>query len=251
MSKSVEQYLIEVRRLKGRFPALKRFVRRKTLKPHEKAQITRARNVANIMEMAKSERPDRYENYKFPADRQKSQAYYRRVVRELSPFDDTMKKYRSQRKKFTAAQKAVISKKRAALPGTDNLFPLTKDQAKKLPADVVRSRGGPRAIKLRNVSPKAKISVNRNGDLIVKQSGRRWVYVHTGPKIDVMAHEAERIFNEEDPQAIYVWTVHGRTGEGFGDIESLVYKLENDYFKYLTQAQINDNDWLIGLAYFR
>src|SRR5690606_39614232 len=103
-----ESYLRDAKALKRLFPSLKKYDRRKTLKPAEKAAIARARNVFEITQLPNDQRPERYQHYTFPADRKRSDASYIKAARRLADVAPSLAKYRG-RKELKPSEKAAIA----------------------------------------------------------------------------------------------------------------------------------------------
>ncbi len=176
-----EQLAREVKRLKGRFPALAKLSRRKkNFSQGERQSIYFAVRAASIMtENTARERRELVENglipkyfvdYKFPRDRQLTDKKAKEIARELLPFATTETKETLRKiirtKKLSPAQRGIITKKRKAMPFAEGLIPLDKRSAEQLPPLAVRGRGRKRGettekpgqglygIKLRGHDPK-------------------------------------------------------------------------------------------------
>jgi hypothetical protein len=252
----IENYLAVARSetLQRKFPSLKKFNRKRTkLKPWEKAQITRAANIYEKRQKPRYEREEKYLNYVYPGDRVKSDERYKKEATQLASLDKTgeFKRLSKRRRKLTAAEKTKITKARKATPGFEQTFPLTKEQAKRLPKDVVRGRGNVRGIKLSKMSPEARITRVTKDALYVDNLGKRFKYIPLGDpeNAEKYAERAEREF-AKGAKSVYFFTTHGIAGTGAGDLSSFLYLLNNRFAEYLQQTLSSgfDTDWLQGIA---
>ena len=178
---SPEELAAQVKRLKGRFPALEKLSRRtKNFSQGERQSIYFAMRAVEIMtrynvrertELADAgEIPSYFVHYKFPRDRQLSDKKMKEIARELLPFatpetKETLTKIIGT-KKLSPAQRGIITKKKKAMPFAEGLIPLDKETAEQLPPLAVRGRGRKRGettekpgqglygIKLRGHDPK-------------------------------------------------------------------------------------------------
>ena len=176
-----EELAAQVKRLKGRFPALKKLSRRKkNFSQGERQSIYFAMRAADIMTqynvreraelVEEGKIPAYFINYKFPRDRRMSDNRAKQIARELLPFatpetKETLKKI-IRTKKLSPAQRGIITKKKKAMPFAEGLIPLDKKTAEQLPPLAVRGRGrrrgettekpgqGVYGIKLRGHDPK-------------------------------------------------------------------------------------------------
>ena len=257
-------YKKDAARLSDRFPALEKLAKqRKKLTPAQKAQISRANNVARIMRENVADRPEKYQKYRFPAERHPPEKFYKDAARKIAKFTDDPQKYRTwaaKKTKLTGAQKAAIRKKIDIARHTENFYALTPAQAKKLPAHALvqdRDKAGRvstrlNAIRLRNLSDDGKVlRILKNGTMTVRSGGRKWYYIPCGTEAEILAAEAEDAF-AKGAQEVYFWTVHGRVGGGSGDMEEFLIQLSERYMQYLTASEQakQSTDWLLGIAYY-
>ena len=227
-----ESYLRDAKALKRLFPSLAKYGRRKTLRPAEKAAIARARNVFEITQLPNADRPERYQNYTFPAHRKRSDASYIKAAKRMADVAPAMAKYRG-RKELKPSEKAAIAYKEKRLRRVTSLEPISEKTANKLERTAKRIAGkkarvtfpipGVRAIKLRNIETPdtpgvaaRKITATDYGMSVnVRyQSGvkRFYKFVYTGADRDAMIAAADELFAEGARQ-VTVWLNHGRASE--------------------------------------
>jgi hypothetical protein len=158
-------------------------------------------------------------------------------------------------------EKAYITRTRKTISLADpNIFPISKEMAKKIPPEARRGKGGISAIKLKNVNRLDKIE-EKHGDLIVTASGRRWYYRPVDfewRELDqippAFANAAEAAFDNKAKQ-VFFWTVHGRVGTGAASMNEFLRMLRQDYMGYMSEtiqqeelAGIDYEQWLLGIA---
>lgn len=109
----------------------------------------------------------------------RSDADYISSANKLASLVPEFKKL-SRRKKLSAAEKSVITRREKQLKGIPNIFPVDARTAKKLTKDQLFAPGI-RGVQLRNVSPNAKIKF-KGKDIEVTDNGHRWIYWHLSRK---------------------------------------------------------------------
>lgn len=263
-TQDIDDYLKLARRpeLQARFPALKKFNRKRTkLSRGEKWQITRAATVYNERKKPRDERAPQYKNYVFPADRVKTQERYKREAAQLASLDSSgeFKKLAKIKRKLTAKEKEKITKTRKATPGFEQTFPLSKAQAKKLPKEAVRGRGNVRGIKLSKLSPDARIYRATKNTVFVNNLGRRQKYIALGDpetNLDEYLRIAEREL-KRGARGVGIWTAHGLAGSFKGSMvneflpdRGFAYSLQNQFLGYVSQAELQgyDGNFILGIV---
>lgn len=186
-------------------------------------------------------------------------------AKELSKFAPGLKKYKLNMLykggKLNSGQKSAISHKEKILRFSDNLFPVSAKQAKKLKGLLFAP--GVQAIQLRNTAPGAKI-VRFKKDMVVTSNGRTFIYWRlesVKPRamkkaakqafeeftatfdIEQLAELAKKAFAKLKPVRIYLWAEAGRVGEGFRVFDEFVQWLYEDYSQYK-----NVERWVNGIA---
>ena len=169
-------------------------------------------------------------------------------AKRLAQFAPSLRKYR-RRKTLNRWEKAAIARKENKLKFTDQLFPLTATQSKKLKDKDALVGGGIRAIRLRNTAAGASVRVARN-KIEVKSAGRQWFYITIDPPDgDLLAAAAERIYAEgrrrKKVTTIYIWTVQGRANLGSRSERIFVEEIAARMAAY----DFDPNAFIIGLAY--
>lgn len=247
---TVKSYVADAKALSRLFPSLKKYARRKTLKPQEKAAISRARNIFNIVEtLPNDQRPEKLREYTYPARRKKKDQAYIREAKKLAELGfDNFDKYKG-RKKLKASEKAAITRARKKSRFLSDLYPLPKKEAKKLKQNIRFPVPGLNAIKLRNIETptrangiKRKIRVTDYGlgISILFPSGlkRFYKFVFTGPDIDLMIEAAADLFSEGAKQ-VNVWINHGFSSEGHTELDRFAAMLGDEQALREVSAQTN------------
>lgn len=245
----VESYLRDAKALARKFPSLKKYRRRKTLKPAEKAAIARARNIFEIVQLPNKDRPEHLREYTFPADRKRSTRSYLNAAKRMERIaPDSMKKYRG-RKQLKPGEKAYIRKLEKRTRFTAELEPISEPLKKSLDKVAKRVSGakkarvsfpipGVRAIKLKNIenadTPNVRKRTIRATDYgmsvtVDYETGYRRFYkfVYTGTDFEAMREAAEDLFRE-GARTVYFWINHGRSSAGYRDIESFEAAIGDD-----------------------
>ena len=236
---SVKSYVADAKALSRLFPSLKKYRRRKTLKPQEKAAITRARNIFEIVDtLPNKDRPENLREYTFPANRKKKDRAYLNEAKKLAEIGfDNFDKYKD-RKKLKPSEKAAITRARKKSRFLSDLYPLPKKEAKKLKRNIRFPVPGLNAIKLRNIETptkdnriKRKIAVTEYGlgISVLFPSGlkRFYKFVFTGPDIDLMIEAAADLFGEGAKQ-VNVWINHGFSSEGHTELDRFAAMLGDE-----------------------
>ena len=257
---SHKYWLQKARELEPKFPGLKKFRRRKTVRPGERSAIRHKLNIVNILLEPADLRPEKYRKYVFPSDRIiKNDLYYKdkieSALRAQPELARSLRQFRRVRK-LKPGQKAYITKICKKLRFADNVFPLTTAMKKRLPKGVRDSAviPGIRGIKFRQTLVDAALEVDEFGDIIIQSGASRWFYRYTGEDPDSLADAAQAAFDNKAKQ-VNIWTVHGRVSGGSGDIEDFIFKLKNRYADYI-KLNVDkgyfklgeDQDWLLGIA---
>ena len=280
----VAEYVTRARQLARRFPALKKYTKRRTLKSYEAGHITRLSNVAKLVEDTNiRQRRELFEDgeiqewmvsYTFPGDRIKSDKAYKDILRDRLEFATpetakTIKKIIRQRTKLKPWQKGYASKIKKALSFVEDqtIIPVTKEQADKLPKDIVRGYGadhkgtgqGVYAIKLLNQSRKTIKDIQIiDGDMIVREFHYIYVYRHIpisyiddgfDAVTDAFSQAAQAAF-DNGAKAVWFWTNNGMAGGGHRTYKQFMNSLRADYMRYLDESETEgrDTDWLHGIA---
>lgn len=254
---SVQSYLLDAKALARLFPSLKRYARRKTLKPQEKSAIARARNIWEIVQLPNAERPKHLRNYTFPVNRKRSIESYTNSARRLEELDPSMKRYRG-RKRLKPGEKARIRyfEKRVKNISVD-LEPVSQAEKKKLnkiAPGIIFPIKGLNALKLKQIPASgdpALVSYKReilpNGMRITtlyKTGVRRvWLFVYTGANIALIEQAANYLKAVDDgdqpivpdylpfdkaARQLYIWTNHGRTAAGQPNTQRLLAQLGDE-----------------------
>ena len=236
-SYSIESYIADAKALSRLFPSLKKYKRRKTLKPQEKAAITRARNVFEAVGEGPSAtprktRPPRLREYVYPANRKKKDTTYAKEARKLAALGfGSMDKYKG-RKRFNASEKAAITRARKKSRYITDEYVRLKKKPK---FDIRFKIPGLNAIKLRNVEVptkdnkiKRKIEFTDYGLAIsIKFPNglkRFYKFVYTGSNIDALIDTGTDLL-EEGAKVIAVWLNHGVTDQSFSTIQNFAASL--------------------------
>lgn len=233
-SRSTESYLSDARAIADLFPSLKKYRRRKRLKPQEKAAIQRAVNIVDIvgrpsMATPIKERPSQYRSYRYPAQRIKKDAAYIKEASQLAKIGfKNFKKYRG-RKKLTPSQKAAITRAKKKSRHLSDLEVLPEREAKKLRHKIRFPVPGLDAVKLLNVPAPTKDNEIRRrlramnyglGVSVDFPNGNRRFYkfVYTGADTDAIVEAAADLL-AEGAKSVHVWLNHGMAGEGHSNLD--------------------------------
>lgn len=255
---SVQSYILDARALeKQGFTSLKKYRRRKTLTPAEKAAISRARN-----KFLAGGKPS--------SKKRKKDAAYAELVKTLKSFDADYKKY-ARRKTFKPAERAAITRRARKISWlkSKNFVPLTKAQARRIPK-AARADNKIPGIILRS-APGAKIKrVATDGTLYLEVNGRNWIYkplpitriIGSGDLygeqqdalIDAFTDAAREAFDAGARQ-VHLWTAMGRSAEGYGDFAGFEKFIVGWIMKggspneKLGDPLAQLEDYLVGIAY--
>jgi hypothetical protein len=184
---------------------------------------------------------------------QRPAASYSSSAKALSQWAPSLKKY-AHRKRLTRWEKAAISRKEKILRHTENLHPLTKQQARAAKRAGIPIVGkGIRAVRLRNTASGAKIRI-KDGKLVVGSNGRAWNYVPVDPPNEEnLAAAADDVMENEpyDEETEYIqvnlWTTSGRANAGYASAELF----EEDISKALSKYKDNPENFILGIAWAR
>ena len=162
--------------------------------------------------------------------------------RDLVP---SQKKY-SRRKTLSRWEKAAITRaenKIRTAGGKNQLFSLSKSQAKRLKNKDPIVGGGIRAIALRNTSPSSKIHI-RKEKLSVQTNGREIKYISAPANIGAILKEIETVFAKPGRHTVWLWTVKGRAQRGFRSMQRALEEIRAAF-----EAYTNTEEWLLGIAH--
>ncbi len=159
-------------------------------------------------------------------------------AKALSLLVPRLKKY-NRRKTLKPSEKSAITRREKQLKGVTHLFPITKKQARKLKGKTFLP--GIQAIRLRGVSPNAKIKVNKTGDITIIDNGNEWIYWSLDREqvrskrdmkkagrdafrkqfpIEIVSEMARKAFNKINVQGVSLWTHGGRSDAVFDDFRA-------------------------------
>lgn len=200
---------------------------------------------------------------------------YLASAKNLSNIVPRLRKYR-KRKTLTRYEKSAITRREKQLKGVTHLFPVSKKQAKRLKKKLFAH--GIQAIRLRNVEPGAKFTVDKRGDLIIREGNTRWIYWsldrQTVRSRRGMRKAGEDAFNKKFPiekvsdlariafdklkvQQVHLWTHAGIASEGFLDIGAFIRWVNEKWNagRYIRIDQItgledssDPGNWVNGIA---
>jgi hypothetical protein len=259
-------YLASAKAHKELSPVFKKFAKRKTLKPYEKAWITRTEYKTKVRARPVPRDPETYVL----------------SARELAPFVPKIRKL-AKKKTLTSWEKSYVARienvVKKSFTNIDDLIPVSKAQAKSqrgflYEPEITVKRGKRKgqiqrskmfqAMQLRNVSETAKIKKVTNETLVVEDLGRTWVYwnllkkktpknmqrhgeqAFTTPEafdIERVIELAQKAFDNPQTKIVYLWSKHGRVGIPMRSLAAFTRWIIDDYSKY-TQT----DRWVNGLA---
>ena len=240
---SVKSYVADAKALSRLFPSLKKYSRRKTLKPQEKAAITRARNIFETVgdpraPTPKRSRPEEYRDYIYPVNRKKKDSAYLKEAKKLAGIGfENFSKYKG-RKTLKPSEKAAITRAKKKSRFLSDLYRLPKQEAKKLKKEIRFPIPGLNAIKLRNIEvPTKQNRIKRNIKVtdyglaisVLFPSGlkRFYKFVYTGADMDAMIDAAADLFGEGAKQ-VNVWLNHGFSSEGHTELDRFAAMLGDE-----------------------
>ena len=234
-NQSIEAYVVDAKALAKRgFPAAKKYVRRKTLKPAEKAAIARMREAALAGKIPKPK---------------KSDSDYRKIAREASKYVEGLKGL--GRGKLSPQKKARITRLAKEARAAKFATKLTPQQFKNIPRKARFSKNT-KAIKLRETIADSNwrvTRVNKDGSINALSNNRKWRLepVRITGEIDA---DAERLImagnNAFDLGAkqVNMWFWNGIANAGYRDRT----KWAEYVLAYL--AQYDDSPkFIVGIAY--
>lgn len=236
-SPSISSYVADAKALAGRgFPAAKKYTKRKTLKPSEKAAITRMRNRALAGEFPKAKKTD---------------ADYRKIAREANKELAPNARMKMGRKKLTPQQKGNITRKSKEARAAKFATKLTEAQFKKIPKRARFSKNT-RAIKIRETLTDAqwKIKrVNNDGSIVAESNRRTWhlepVNMTGDVEIDADALiEAGRKAFAKGAEQINFWFWNGVANAGHPSLT----RWTEAVFEFLAEYG-DDGKFIIGIAW--
>lgn len=157
-------------------------------------------------------------------------------AKELSKYVPRLKKYK-RRKTLTRGEARGIVRKEKLLAGVEDLFPVTKKQARRLKRQKMFGPGV-QAVRLKGTPKDTKIKVNKAGTLTFSSASEQWVFwpldretvrQRRGLKkaagaafekrfpIEIVKDLAAEAFSHLQVHAIHLWTNAGAVGIGYQD----------------------------------
>lgn len=187
--------------------------------------------------MARRKRLPQYKKRRRKAKR--SDAEYIKSAINLSLLVPSLRPL-AKRKKLKSVEKARITRKERILKGVPNIFPVSRQQAKKLGNQTFAT--GVQGIQLRGVPENANIQF-KGKDIVVEYNGRRYLYWHLSRAtvrsrrgmrdagqsafnqqfpIDIVAELAEKAFKTENVVQINLWAHAGIVGNPQHTVEEFI-----------------------------
>lgn len=165
-------------------------------------------------------------------------------IARLAKLKPSLAKLRGK-SRITTAERAELTKAKKQLRDQHNLKPVTEKQAKQLRKAGLLAKvkgGGVRAIKLRETSPDAKVSVHKDG-VVVVSNGRTWEYHPSDADPGSLIDEGFALLDRKDVAQINLWTAAGRANKGFSDRGQWADYIRNKFTQYA-----NADDYISGIA---
>lgn len=203
--------------------------------------------------------------------RNRSDADYVASAAKLAPLVPSLRPL-AKRKKLKAAEKSAITRKENILKGVPNIFPVSRQQARRLRGQTFAT--GVQGIQLRGVSPDAKIRF-KGKNIYVEDNGRKWLYWHldrhtvrtrTGMReagrkaflqqfpIEQITDLAARAFKTKNVVQVNLWAHAGIVGDAHETLEQFVLWVNEKWSagRYLrVDLQGGNSDpgkWVNGIA---
>lgn len=167
---------------------------------------------------------------------------YIAAAKKLKIYAPGLAKY-AKRKTLKPHEKSAIARKEKLLRHTENLIPVTAQQAKTLKRKNALVGNGIRAVRMRNTAPDAKVKI-RNGQLFVESNGRTFEYVSVEAEPRSLLAVAEDIFNNSKNVTVWLWLNAGRAAAGYRTIELFAQNVIANFNQYQDAAE-----FILGLAY--
>lgn len=157
----------------------------------------------------------------------------KKEISELSKFVPALNDLKGK-SRITTQQKALLTKAKKRTQHTESYRPITAHQEKLLrahgDADIIVGKGV-RAVRLRNTSENAKLTVRKNG-MLVTSNGRTWEYHPVSSDPDDLSEYGAKQLERGDVEAIGLWTNRGRVDATTDDADDWNDFLYNTFSKY-------------------
>lgn len=174
----------------------------------------------------------------------KEQIKFAKENKDLVP---SLNRYSRRSVNLSRWEKGAITRARkniARFGGRNTLFSLTKSQSKKLVNKSLIIRHGIRGVRVNNPTKDTAISLDRKGELVIRQNGRRWRTVTVSPDLEKIEKALRKIVKRK-PTAIAMLTSNGRSDTQADNVADMVGAIA------LWIASYEDFDeWFEGLTYF-
>lgn len=174
---------------------------------------------------------------------------YQGIAKSLSKVAPNLAKY-IKRKKLNQWEKAAITRtanRIAGKGGVGTMRGLTRNEFRRLKSKDAIIGEGVRAIYVQNISPTGKVSVTRDGEIRIKDNRRTFESVSLDLDMSAFLEAASEIYAGHGPRAnVFIWTVKGRSKEGFNNIDDLASALAERYFLRYKQIE----EWLLGIIWY-
>ena len=202
---------------------------------------------------------------------QRSDADYIKSAQNLSLLVPSLRPL-AKRKKLRAVEKSRITRKEKILKGVPNIFPVSRQQAKKLGNQTFAT--GVQGIQLRGVPQDAKIDF-KGKDIVVEYNGRKYLYWHLSRAtvrsrrgmrdagrrafeqqfpIEIVTELAETAFKQGNVVQVNLWAHAGIVGDPHHTLGEFVQWVNQKWSagRYIrTSIYGGDSDpgkWVNGIA---
>lgn len=204
----IQSYLESVRELSKFVPALKKYKRRKTLKPQEKSAITRKEHII------------RYTDYLIPVTKKQA----RKLKDHLFQPETIIK---------TGKRRGQVQRHKG----------IQAIQLRNTGSDVQIISGGKDLLIESNGWLWAYWRIDNPTARNVKQAGTDAFENPEAYEIERVIALAQKAFDNPETKGVYLWAESGRVGEGFTSLKQFIRWIASDYAKYK-----NTDRWVKGIA---
>jgi hypothetical protein len=214
----IQSYLESARELSKFIPALKKYKRRKTLKPQEKAAITRKEKIV------------RYTDYLIPVTKKQARELKDHLFQPETIIKTGKRRGQTQRHKgIQAIQLRNTGADTRIISGGKNLL--------------IASNGWLWAYWHIPIPKKNTATPSARELQLVKQYAEDAFTNPESYEIERVIALAEKAFENPETKGVYLWGESGRVGEGFTSLKQFIRWVSSDYSKYK-----NTDRWVKGIV---